>query len=97
MGALTLPTSGTVYADTTLAADYEAVFQQGGIRTVPITQTILRAAARLRASTAGLRTPDAIHAATAFVTGCKLFLTNDNGFRRVSGLNVAILDEVLAT
>ncbi len=83
--------------DTALAADYEAVLRQGGVRAVPISETVLRAAAGLRAATPSLRTPDAIHAATASLNACKLFLTNDTGFKRLSGLNVLILDEVLAT
>jgi predicted nucleic acid-binding protein len=50
--------------DTGLAATYEQFFQQPGIRLLPVTQAVLREAARLRATTR-LRTPDAIHAATA--------------------------------
>jgi predicted nucleic acid-binding protein len=57
----------------------------------------LREAARLRATISGLKTPDAIHAATALQHGCALFVSNDVGFRRVPGLSLAILDDVLAT
>lgn len=63
---------------------------------VPISRTILKSAAQLRATT-NLRTPDAIHAATALDVGCTLFLTNDNGFRHVSNLPVVILSEILAS
>jgi predicted nucleic acid-binding protein len=42
-----------------------------------------------------LRTPDALHAATGGSCGCTLFFTNDVGFRRVPGLPVVILDDVL--
>lgn len=51
--------------------------------------------ARLRAAT-GLKTPDALHAATALQAECALFVTNDTEFRRVDGLPVAILDDLLA-
>ena len=61
----------------------------------PITQDVLREAARLRALIPGLKTPDAIHAATALVHGCALFVTSDVGFRRVPGLTLAILDDIL--
>lgn len=44
-----------------------------------------------------LRAPDAMHAATAQLAGCSLFLTNDAGFRRVAGLPLAVLDEALAS
>jgi predicted nucleic acid-binding protein len=40
------------------------------------------------------KTPDALHVATAILSDCVLFLTNDYAFRRVSKLNVVILDEV---
>jgi predicted nucleic acid-binding protein len=49
-------------------------------------------AARLRA--VGLRTPDALHAATALATGCVPFVTNDPRFRRVLSLPLALLSEI---
>jgi predicted nucleic acid-binding protein len=64
------------------------------LRLLPITQPILRQAARLRATTK-LRTPDALHAATAFDAGCVLFVSNDVAFRGVPGLPLAILDDLL--
>jgi predicted nucleic acid-binding protein len=67
-----------------------------GLRCLPITRDILEAAARLRADY-NLKTPDAIHAATALHAGCVLFVTNDAGFRRVPGLPVAVLSEVAAS
>jgi predicted nucleic acid-binding protein len=64
---------------------------------IPISQTVLREAARLRAITPTLRTPDAIHAATAITSGCTEFLTNDRQLRTVANLPVVILDEVLTS
>ena len=77
-----------------LATRYEGTVTQPGFRLEPITLTVLRRAAELRATTS-LRTPDAIHAATALVTGCPMFLTNDRRFRAVPGLPVTILDDIL--
>ena len=82
--------------DTVLVNDYERLFKQQLVRLLPITQDNLRVAARLRATIQALRTPDAIHAATALLSGCVFFVTNDTGFKRVPGLPLAILDEVLA-
>jgi len=62
----------------------------------PITLSILEAAARLRA-TVGLKTPDAIHAATALAVNITLFLSNDSDFRRVPGLPVTLLSETVAS
>jgi predicted nucleic acid-binding protein len=81
--------------DVALEADYENVFVSPGIRLLPITAPILRTAARHRAVLSRLRTPDALHAATGGSCGCTLFLTNDVIFRRIPGLPVIILDDVL--
>ena len=82
--------------DVELQANYEAVFFQSDMNLLPLDPDVLRDAARLRAAIAGLRTPDALHAATALLAGCTLFLTNDAGFRRIPGLPLAVLDDVLA-
>ncbi|HLQ30400.1 MAG TPA: PIN domain-containing protein [Ktedonobacteraceae bacterium] len=42
-----------------------------------------------------LKTPDALHAATAVLNDCALFVTNDSAFSRVGDLTVAILSEVI--
>ena len=55
---------------------------------------VFKDAARLRAET-GLKTPDALHAATALRAGCALFITNDADFRRVPGLPIIVLDDLL--
>jgi predicted nucleic acid-binding protein len=57
-------------------------------------ESILRAAAQLRA-TSNLKTPDAIHAATALSMSHTLFLTNDSGLRNVAGLSIVVLKDVL--
>ena len=82
------------FGDATLEAQYEQIWQGAGRQLLPITNEILREAARLRAIF-GLKTPDAIHAATALWHGCALFVTNDTGFRRVPNLPLAILDDIL--
>ena len=81
--------------DTVLTKAYEQLFQSAEMRLLPITQPILRQAAHLRAVVPGLRTPDALHAATAMLANCALLLTNDNGFRRIPELSCVILNDVL--
>jgi predicted nucleic acid-binding protein len=64
------------------------------VQLAPIARDIVERATHIRAI-AGLKTPDAIHAATALELGCGLFLTNDAAFRRVSGLIVTVLSDLL--
>lgn len=78
----------------TLENAFEQALLGTDMRLLPITQPILRAAARLRATTR-LKTPDALHAATALNAGCALFVTNDVGFRGVASLPLVILDDLL--
>lgn len=79
-----------------LISDYEQLLLNSATQLIPIDQFILRQAANLRASNR-LKTPDAIHAATAMAVNCDLFITNDNGFRNLDNLPVVILAEVLAS
>ncbi len=58
------------------------LYHTPGLACIPISRQILEAAAQIRA-TSGLKTPDAIHAATALLEGCTLFVTNDVAFRRI--------------
>lgn len=83
--------------DHPLAARYEQMLGQPSLRFLPINQAILREAANLRATVKALRTPDALHAATALSAGAAMFLTNDRDFRAVPNLPVTILKDVLAT
>jgi predicted nucleic acid-binding protein len=82
--------------DTFLLNAYEELLLSENMQLVPISQPVLRQAANLRART-NLKTPDAIHAATALSVNCTQFITNDKGFRNVPGLPVIILSEVLAS
>ncbi len=73
---------------------YEELLLSEPMQLVPINQSILRQAANLRATT-NLKTPDAIHAATAIAADCDLLIINDKGFRNLDNLPVVILSEVL--
>lgn len=60
-----------------------------------VTTAIADVAARLRAEYS-LRTPDALHVATALQSNCDLFLTNDSAIKRVAAIRVVTLDELEA-
>jgi predicted nucleic acid-binding protein len=60
---------------------------------LPVSQTIAESAARLRAYH-NLRTPDALHIATAIDAACDAFLTNDNGLKRITQLRILALDDL---
>ncbi len=80
--------------DETLAGVYRDILLGANeVRLIPVDIGVLERAASLRART-GLKTPDAIHAATALITGVSEFLTNDVDFRRVEGLGVSLLSEL---
>ncbi len=78
-----------------LVGVFEQFFGLAGVRLVPVFAAVLRDAAQLRATVPKLKTPDAIHAATAIREGCTQIVTNDYGFRAVTGVPVVILQDVL--
>ena len=73
---------------------FRSVFAATEMELIPATLTIWEDAARIRAAT-GLKTSDALHAATALSAGCALFITNDTDFRRVQGLPMVVLDDLV--
>ena len=77
-----------------LVRKLRSVLDSSDVGLVPATRPVWEEAARIRALT-GLKTPDALHAATAISVGCDLFITNDSDFRRVDSLPVVILDDLL--
>jgi predicted nucleic acid-binding protein len=71
-----------------LAVKYEAFLTRShGLRFEEITGAILRAAAQLRA-THNIKTPDAIHLATALVANCPVYLTNDRDLPLIPGIRI---------
>ncbi len=75
---------------------YDELLDGTRLRLLPVTRAVLEGAAQMRADVPSLRTPDAIHAATAALHQCAMFVTNDAGFRRVQVLPTVILDDLLA-
>lgn len=77
----------------TLVTAFEQALLGTDVRLLSISRPILLEAARLRATTR-LKTPDALHAATAQDAGCALFVTNDAGFRGVMTVPLVVLDDL---
>lgn len=80
--------------DIELIQAYEQLLLASPIQLLPITRLILKTATQLRAKT-NLKTPDAIHVATALSAGCDLFLTNDTQLRTITDVKIVILSELL--
>jgi len=68
----------------------ETILASEGTDPIPVTRSVLEKAAEIRAI-AGLRTPDAIHVASAQSAGCSCLVTNDPVFSRV-----LVLDDLLS-
>jgi predicted nucleic acid-binding protein len=81
-------------ADLVMAGDVRALLESPEVELIRVDRELLMDAATLRAKF-GLKTPDAIHAATSLASGCKMFLTNDKDFQRVHDLQVTVLSEVV--
>ncbi|MCD8488966.1 MAG: PIN domain-containing protein [Desertifilum sp.] len=77
----------------------QQVYQQalqsiGGLEVISIGRPVLIEAARVRSHSSSLRLPDAIHGATALLSGCSTFLTNDRRLLSLPGLQVVIFSEL---
>jgi predicted nucleic acid-binding protein len=71
-----------------LAGQYEAFLTRSqGLRLDEVTSPILRAAAQLRA-VHGIKTPDALHLATALIARCPVYLTNDRNLPPIPGIRI---------
>ena len=70
---------------------YRGLFASSGLQIIELSSLVLEAATLLRARH-GLRTPDAIQAASAMtIKGPVTFLTGDKQFGKVPGLNVRLV------
>lgn len=88
---LTLPLK---LGNTTLEHQYRDILTNtGNLLLSPVTASIADYAAQLRARF-NLRTPDALHIATALEAKCDAFLTNDAALKRVTEITILLLDEL---
>ena len=105
MGPLEIPSKGPVYLDASAfiysvegnrvaESLFRSLLGANEVQLIAATRSLWEETAHLRAQT-GLKTPDALHAASALQAGCTLFVTNDDDFRRVKGLSVTVLKDLL--
>ena len=77
--------------DSATLASYDAFFARTDLAWVELTRDVVELAAAIRAKH-GLRTPDALQAASCLQLGANhVFLSGDRAFKRVGGLNVRVL------
>ncbi len=81
--------------DDLIANLFRSLFDSDEVTLVAPTRSMWELAASLRADL-GLKSTDALHAATAIGMDCTQFVTNDNDFRRVRELPVVVLDDLAA-
>jgi predicted nucleic acid-binding protein len=75
-------------------ATYKQVISSSqNLSVIPVNRQILIEAAKLRANV-NIKLPDAIHAATALLTQCSTFLTNDQRFQVIPNLTVVLLSQI---
>ncbi len=75
------------------AAYLQVLQSSASLLVVPVSRAVLIAAAHLRADTQ-LKLPDAIHVATAQLSGCAQFLTNDTRIPSLRGLAIRPLSDL---
>ena len=76
-----------------LADQYEILLEHfPHLKICPIQRAVIRRAAQLRGRYR-MKTPDAIHLASALENGATLFIGNDRGLRVVQGIEVMVLKD----
>ncbi len=77
--------------DSASLAAFDAFFARPDLAWVELTREVVELAAAIRVKH-GLRTPDAVQAASCLQLGANhVFLSGDSAFKRVGGLNLRIL------
>jgi predicted nucleic acid-binding protein len=74
-------------------ANYRHMLEDSTIRLAPVTRSVLIRSAMLRGQL-GIKTPDAVHVATAVDSGCSAFLTNDAAIRLPKSIALVLFSDV---
>lgn len=73
----------------------ETIKSSDNLDVIPIDRQILIEAAQMRAQSATIHLPDAIHLATAKRDHCATFITNDKRLKIIPDLHVVIISDTL--
>lgn len=79
--------------DSALAATYREFIEDSGAFTLLPMHRELWIRASLYRAQFGLKTPDALHVASAIAPGCEIFMTNDRGISAPKNLRVVNLQQ----
>lgn len=75
---------------------FEQFLAQPAIWLLPVSRDVLRSAARIRAAKTRIKTPDAIHLASASAANCDRIVTNDRAWVGATDVGILLLDDLIA-
>ncbi len=74
--------------------DFEAFIFDAKITISSLTIDVAKRAAQIRAKYSGIKAMDALQLASAIISGCDVFLTNDKQLRQVDEIQVLLVDDL---
>ena len=74
--------------------DFEAFICDAKITISSLTIDVAKRAAQIRAKYSGIKAMDALQLASAIISGCDVFLTNDKQLRQVDEIQVLLVDDL---
>ena len=80
--------------DFELVQEYQSILLHSNLELIPLSGHIAQKAAEIRA-VHNLRTPDAIHVATAIIGGVDLPIANDKKWQRITEIPIVTLDDLV--
>ena len=74
--------------------DYERFKKILKMRVIAADEAITKYAAQIRAKYSGIKAMDALQLASAIISGCDVFLTNDKQLRQVAEIPVLLVEDL---
>ena len=78
----------------TKISTYKSFLRNAQFLKVSIDEKIAETAAQIRAKYSGIKSMDALQLASAMISGCDVFLTNDKQLRQVNEIQVLLVDDL---